>query len=293
MDVADLVHAVIRRLLREPLLHFAMLGAVICGGYRLIASPTSDASEIVITTDRIASITAQFRASHGGRPPHEEELRAAVDAYVRDEMLYREGLALGLDRDDPVVRNRIRQKAQLLSEDALASEPGDRDLEAYLAAHQTEFDLPGRVSFQQIYIDPGRHQGEDLATIVTSIQQALTLGRQPGSLGDRTLLPATMTEVLPHDVEAAFGTDFAKQLAAIDGEVWQGPLTTSYGLHLVRITHRGEPTRATLADARDVVAREWSRAQTAKMKEQFYKVLAQRYTVRVEADADVPRTARQ
>ena len=283
----------IRRLLREPLLHFALLGAAIFGAYRLIAPPASDASEIVITADRIASITAQFSASHGGRPPYEEELRAAVDAYVRDEMLYREGLALGLDRDDPVVRNRIRQKADLLSEDALTSEPSDRDLEAYLAAHQAEFDIPGRVSFQQIFIDPGRHRGDDLTTIVTSIRQALTLGRQPGTLGDRTLLPATMTEALPHEVEAAFGNDFTRQLAAIDGEVWQGPLTTSYGLHLVRITHRGEPTRATLADARDVVAREWSRAQTAKLKEQFYRMLAGRYTVRVEADAYVSLTARK
>ena len=116
---------------------------------------------------------------------------------------------------------------------------------------------------------------------------------EAGTLGDRTLLPASMTEALPHEIEAAFGNDFTRQLAAIDGEVWQGPLTTSYGLHLVRITHRDEPTRATLADARDVVAREWSRAQTAKMKEQFYKVLAERYTVRVEADANVPRTARK
>ncbi len=283
----------IRRLLREPLLHFALLGAAIFGGYRLIAPTASDASEIVITADRIASITAQFSASHGGRPPREEELRAAVDAYVRDEMLYREGLALGLDRDDPVVRNRIRQKTELLSEDALTSVPSDRDLEAYLAAHQAEFDIPGRVSFLQIYIDPGRHRGDDLTMVVTSVRQALTLGRQPGTLGDRTLLPATMTEALPHDVEAAFGNDFAKQLAAIDGDGWQGPLTTSYGLHLVRITHRGESTRATLADARDVVTREWSRAQTAKLKEQFYEMLARRYTVRVTADANVARTARK
>jgi PPIC-type PPIASE domain len=283
----------IRRLLREPLLHFALLGAAIFGAYRLIAPPVSDASEIVITADRIASITAQFSASHGGRPPYEEELAAAVDAFVRDEMLYREGLALGLDRDDPVVRNRVRQKADLLSEDALTSEPSDRDLEAYLAAHQAEFDIPGRVSFQQIYIDPGRHRGDDLTIVVTRVRQALTQGTQPGTLGDRTLLPATMTEALPHDIEAGFGHDFARQLAAIDGDGWQGPLTTSYGLHLVRITHRGEPTRATLADARDVVTREWSRAQTAKLKEQFYRTLAGRYTVRVEADANVLRTAQK
>jgi len=289
---------VTRRLLREPLLHFALLGAAIFGAYRLVAPPASEASEIVITADRISSIAAQFSASHAGRPPHEDELRAAIDAYVRDEMLYREGLALGLDRDDPVVRNRVRQKAELLSEDALTSVPTDRDLETYLAEHQAEFDIPARVSFQQIYIDPGRHEGDDLTMVVTRVRQALTLGRQPNVLGDRTLLPATMTRVLPHDVEAAFGSDFARQLAAIDGDGWQGPLTTSYGLHLVRITHRGEPTRATLADARDVVAREWSRAQTATRKEQFHRMLAQRYTVRVAADADiaagtVARTARK
>jgi parvulin-like peptidyl-prolyl cis-trans isomerase-like protein len=283
----------IRRLLREPLLHFALLGAGIFGVYRLIAPPMSGASEIAITADRIASITAQFSASHGGRPPHEQELRAAVTAYVRDEMLYREGLALGLDRDDPVVRNRIRQKAELLSVDALMSEPSDRDLEAYLAAHQAEFDIPARISFQQIYIDPGRHRGDDLTAVIANVRQALTLGRQPGTLGDRTLLPATMTDVLPNEIEAAFGNDLARQLAAIDGDGWQGPLTTSYGLHLVRITHRGEAIRATLADARDVVTREWTRAHTAKRKEQFYRMLAERYTVRVEADAYVTRTARE
>ena len=283
----------IGRVLREPLLHFALLGAVIFGAYRFVAPAASDASEIVITADRVASITAQFSASHGGRPPREDELRAALDAYARDEMLYREGLALGLDRDDPVVRNRIRQKADLLSEDALSREPSDDDLNAYLAANQAEFDIPARVSFEQIYIDPDRHRGEDPAAVVARIREALALNRPPGTLGDRTLLPATMTEALPNDVEVVFGNAFAKQLATIAGDGWAGPFTTSYGLHLVRITNRGEPTRATLADARDVVAREWSRARTAKLKEQFYETLARRYTVRIEPDADVPRNARK
>ena len=283
----------IGRLLREPLLHFALLGAAIFGTSRVVAPAASDASEIVITVDRVASIAAQFSASHGGRPPREDELRSALDAYARDEMLYREGLALGLDRDDPVVRNRIRQKTDLLSEDALSREPSDDDLKAYLAANQAEFDIPARVSFEQIYIDPDRHRGEDPAAVVAKIREALTLSHLPGTLGDRTLLPATMTEVLPVDIEVVFGNEFAKQLAAIVGDGWAGPFRTSYGLHLVHITHRGEPTHATLADARDVVAREWSRAQTAKVKEQFYQTLARRYTVRVEPDADAPRNARK
>jgi hypothetical protein len=127
--------------------------------------------------------------------------------------------------------------------------------------------------------------------VVARIREALTLDQRPGTLGDRTLLPTTMTEALPGEIEAVFGIEFAKQLAAIVGDGWAGPFTTSYGLHLVHITRRGKPTRATLADARDVVAREWSRAQTAKAKEQFYQTLAGRYTVRVEPD--VPRIARK
>lgn len=283
----------IRRLVREPLLHFALLGAAIFGAYRLVAPPASDAAEIVITADRIAAIAAQFSAGHAGRPPREDELRAALNAYVRDEMLYREGLALGLDRDDPVVRNRIRQKAELLSEDALTPLPSDDDLEAYLAAHRTEFDIPARLSFQQIYIDPGKPRNGELKKVVANLRRELTPSARPAALGDRTLLPATMTDALPRDVEAAFGQDFARQLTAIDDDGWQGPLKSSYGLHLVRITHRGEPTRATLADARDVIAREWSRAETVKLKEQFYQTLARRYTVRIEAAANVQHTAEQ
>lgn len=283
----------IRRLVREPLLHFALLGAALFGAYRLVAPLASDATEIVITADRVAAIAAQFSAGHGGRPPHEDELRAALDAYVRDEMLYREGLALGLDRDDPVVRNRIRQKADLLSEDALTPVPTDDDLEAYLAAHRTEFDIPGRLSFEQIYIDPGRHRDGDLDKLLANLRRELTLSDQPGPLGDRTLLPATMTDALPRDVEATFGDEFARHVTAIDGDGWKGPITSSYGLHFVRITHRGEPIRATLADARDVIAREWSRAQTVKLKESFYQTLARHYNVRIETDAGVQRTARK
>jgi hypothetical protein len=165
--------------------------------------------------------------------------------------------------------------------------PSDRDLEAYLVAHQADFDLPARVSFEQIYIDPARHRGEDPTTVVTRVRHTLAKGMPPETLGDRTLLPSTMTDALPPDVGAAFGNDFAKQLAAIKDDGWQGPLISSYGLHFVRITHRGEPTRATLADARDVVTREWSRERTATLKNEFYRMLARRYTIRIEDDANI------
>jgi hypothetical protein len=281
---------VIRHLLREPLLHFAALGAAIFITYRVMVPAVADHAEIVVTADKVASLAAQFSAMHDGRPPHDPELRAAIDAYVRDEMLYREGLALGLDRDDPVVRNRVRQKADILSGDALGAEPTDRDLQSYLDQHQSDFDLPARVSFEQVYFDPAKHGG-DLAPVIARARTALADGSRVTVLGDRTLLPATMTDALPSDIRAMFGEAFEKQLALIEGGAWQGPLTTSFGVHLVRITWRGQPTHATLVDARDVVAREWSRAHAATVKEDFYRRLAQRYTVRIEQGRTVAHAA--
>ena len=176
----------IRRVLREPLLHFALLGGALFVAYGVVAPPAPDRVEIVVSADRIASLGAQFSAMRGGRPPTDDELRALIETYVRDEMMYREGLALGLDRDDPVVRARVRQKAEMLSTDALAAEPTEADLQAYLEAHRQDFDVPGRVSFDQVYVDPARHP-EPLDVVSARALAALADGRAPDTVGDRTI----------------------------------------------------------------------------------------------------------
>jgi hypothetical protein len=280
----------IRRLLREPLVHFAALGAAIFVLYGLVARPAADNAEILVTTDRITSLDAQFSAMHGGRPPSDAERRGLIDAYVRDEMLYREGLALGLDRDDPVVRNRVRQKAGILSEYALSADPTDADLQAYLEAHQREFDIPGRVSFEQVYFDPAAHR-EPAGEWTAAALAALSRGASPRTVGDRTMLPSAMTLVLPTEIRARFGDGFEQQLAQIVDDRWHGPVMTTYGAHLVRVIARESPTRATLANARDVVAREWARAATARMKDDFYRTLATRYRVRIESGGAVTEIA--
>jgi hypothetical protein len=279
-----------RRLLREPLVHFAALGAAIFVLYGLIARPVADNAEILVTADRLASLDAQFERMHGGRPPSDAERRGLIDAYVRDEMLYREGLALGLDRDDPVVRNRVRQKADILSEDALSAEPSDADLQAYLEAHQRELDIPGRISFEQVYFDPAAHREPSDARSAAALR-ALARGASPRRVGDRTMLPATMTRVLPTEIRARFGSGFEQQLAKITDGRWHGPIVTPYGAHLVRVIGREPPVRATLANARDVVAREWARATTARLKEDFYRTLATRYRVRNERGGPVEALA--
>lgn len=277
------------RLLREPLLHFALLGAGLFLVNGLLAQPV-DTAEIVVSTERVTSLSAQFSAMRGGRLPTDAELRGLVEAYVRDEMLYREGLALGLDRDDPVVRGRIRQKMEILSTDALSVEPTDGELQAYLDAHREEFDIPGRLSFEQVYIDPAKHR-EPLDSVLTRVRGQLSRGRSPDVVGDRTMLPHSMVQVMPTEVSTRFGEAFETQLGHVGQGGWHGPLATPFGVHLVRVTRREPATRATLTNARDVVLREWTRAHTEMMKERYYRDLATRYTVRHESTPPVEQVA--
>ena len=273
-----------KRILREPLLHFAVLGAALFGVYRFVAPTQSDTSTIVISTEQIASIAAQFRGTWQ-RPPSREELERLIEARVRDEVLYREGLAMGLDRDDPVVRNRVKQKMEVLSEDALTAEPTDAELQAYLDAHTDQFALPASVSFQQIYFDPARRsRGLDI-----DARRARAVLQAGGRVsGDQTLLPAHMERAYPPDIEAAFGAAFETSVRSLSVGTWSEPVRSTFGYHLVRVSARTDSRAPALADARDVVAREWLRAQNVAARERLFQSLRARYAVSI---APFPGTA--
>jgi len=271
------------RVLREPLLHFAVLGAALFVGYGLVRPSSADSDTIVVTAGQVASLEAQF-VSAWQRPPTDQERSAIIEGHVRDEVLYREGVALGLDRDDPVIRNRVKQKVEVLSEDALGVEPTEADLAQYLAAHAEEFAIPPEVTFEQVYFDPAR-RGATLERDMTAALAALRGGRSAQAFGDQTLLARRMDNALPSDVAARFGSEFAQGVAMLPAGPWQGPVQSTYGLHIVRVIDRGRPVAPTLADARDLVAREWSRTRAVDLREQFYRTLRQRYTVTVEPAA--------
>jgi hypothetical protein len=267
------------RLIREPLLHFAVLGAALFAAYSLFRPASSESFAIVVSADRIAAIVAQFRGTWQ-RPPSREELDALIDSYVREEVFYREGLALGLDRDDLVVRNRVKQKMEVLGEDAMAAEPSEVDLQKYLDDHREAFAIPAALSFEQVYFDPDRH-GDQLQRDVRQSLAALRAGRDAVTYGDRTLLPPRMERVLPSDITGVFGDAFEKAVRDMPSGTWSGPLSSSFGYHLVRVIWKGEPVMPSLADAHDVVLREWTRAHAVDAREQLYRSLRKRYTVAI------------
>ena len=156
LHVADLVHALKLPLLREPLLHFLVLGAALFGLFGLVGKKDAEApAKIVISASRVATLADGF-ARTWRRPPTEQELQGLVEDYIRDEIFYREGRAAGLDRDDVVIRRRVRQKMEFLAEDMAAAEPSDEQLAAYLASNPERFRTEDRLTFHQVFLSATR-----------------------------------------------------------------------------------------------------------------------------------------
>ena len=146
------------KIIRDPLFHFLLLGAVIFAIYGFVTRHRTDKpGEIVVTQGTVENLVTGFTRTWQ-RPPTEEELQGLVRDYIREEAAYREALALGLDRDDMIVRRRLRQKLEFLSDElASRTEPTDADLQSFLAAHQESFRLSRSFSFRQIYFNPQLH----------------------------------------------------------------------------------------------------------------------------------------
>lgn len=269
----------VRRILREPLLHFLLLGLALFAYYGRVAPDDDGKRRIVVTQADVDLLATQFQGTWN-RPPSPVELHGLVDSYVRDEILYREGVALGLDRDDAVIKRRVRQKLDVLFEESVAQNPAtDADLQAYLDANPAAFRKPAVVSFDQIFF------GSDAVTPqrLEQARAALARGADPGTLGQATLLPSHQ-DAMPLDLIARdFGEKFAAQLAKTPVGEWSGPVTSGFGTHLVRVSAIEPAQLPTLADVRDVVAREWENERRKQAHADALARLREQYQVEIQA----------
>jgi hypothetical protein len=274
------------RWLKEPLLHFAVLGIGLFALYRLTSGDAGASSqEIVVDAPRIAALAAQFVRTRR-RSPTPEELDGLVQSYVRDEVLYREGLALGLDRDDPVIRSRIRLKMEVLG-DGPEIDVSDAELQAWLDAHADRYSVPARYDLRQVFFDPAR-RGARLAADLDAALRGLRREpeAEPTAFGDSTLLPADLVAATRADVAAQLGEQLAAELIDAPLGRWFGPVASAYGAHLLRVDLREEPRVSTLAEVRDAVERDVRYARSEAASEALYARLRARYTVRIDAAMD-------
>ena len=271
----------LKMLLREPLLHFLLIGGLLFAAYNLQNEGLVENNRIVISEAEIDRLITLWEKKTQ-RLPTQSELQGLIEQQVREEVMYREALAMGLDQNDSVVRRRLAQKVEFISADLAAlAEPGKTELTDYLAAHSDEFELPARINFVQVYIDLNKH-GDNAQAYTNSLLDEL---RQADSdldietLGDPLMLDQQYEQQTEHDISRLFGKDFANNLFTLPVGSWQGPVTSGYGPHLVRIDNKTEARLPELETVRDKVRDEWHAQQRRIMDEAFYKALRQRYEI--------------
>ena len=273
-----------KQILREPLLHFLLLGAALFAVLSFWHHDRGSREEqIVVSADKVEYIAALFERSWQ-RPPTPEELDGLIRDFLREEAAYREGLALGLDRDDTIIRRRIRQKLDFIAQDLAGQvEPTDADLAAYLTAHPDDFRTAPRLSFRQVYVNPEQHR-DGLDAEVRKL--LIALNSDPSMdiryLGDRIQLEPDYAHVSTRDIANLFGTAFAAAVTELKPGTWQGPISSGYGVHLVIVDERRDGRLPPLDEVRDAVRSEWENARRQKMIEQFYSKLLEQYEIVVE-----------
>jgi hypothetical protein len=274
-----------KKLLREPLTHFLLLGAAIFFAFHWISGhQVAESGHIVITQSRIENLAATF-ARTWQRPPTATELDGLIRDYVREEVATREALALGLDRDDTIIRRRLRQKLEFVSEDVAAqAQPTDDELRAYWQAREHAFRAESRFTFRQIYFNPKRHGdnlARDIAQLLAELQKAGAKANT-SALGDPVIIEHQFDAAPVSEIVQLFGEKFAQRLGELPTGQWQGPVESGYGVHLVFVSERTEGRMPTLQEVRDTVRREWANARRLEANEQFYQALVRRYTVTIE-----------
>jgi hypothetical protein len=275
----------LRSVVREPLVLFLAAGA----GLFLLWSAKGDSgattdSRIVVGEETIRNLAQNWTRTRL-RPPTTEELHGLVEDHVREEVFYREALSLGLDRDDTIIRRRLRQKLEFVSDDLGAhAPPSEEQLRAFLAENPDPFRRDPRFTWTHVFLSPKR----DAAGRTDTVRHLLAElngprgARDAGEAGDPFLLPFDFDGSSSAEVAALFGDAFASAMGRLGPGRWHGPIQSAYGEHLVLVRQIVPGHVPPLDEIRDAVRREWETKNRRDVNEAFYQKLRSRYRVLIE-----------
>lgn len=271
----------IKKTIREPLVHFLLIGAVLFLLFNFTNGPAGDkANRIVVTPGQVEQMEAMFTRSRM-RPPTEQEMDGLIESYLRDEIYYREALAMGLDKDDGLIRRRMRQKVEYILEDISAqADPTDEVLIAFMQKHIDRYRLEAQISFQQVYLNPDRRK--DPVGDARKMLVRLRTGTDPETLGDPIMVRHKFDLAFEREVERAFGESFARQILKLDPGDWSGPVLSGLGGHLVMVSERRNGRMPELAEVRTVVERDWLAQRKKELKDITFRKLLEGYEVVME-----------
>ena len=266
------------------MVHFLALGAVLFGIGILrgdAAGPTSD--RIEITPGMTERLLEGFRRTWQ-RPPTEDEFRGLMEDYLKEEVLYREALAMGLDRNDQIIRRRMRQKLEFLTADVVESfEPTEEDLQAHLDTNADLYRQEAVISFSQVYFQERSEAGNAEARALTALEKLRENPQtDPETIGDPFMFPAVHRDMREGDLSGVFGEEFASQLLELPVGEWSGPVTSAFGLHVARLDALQSDRPSELAEVHDAVYRDLVSKRTRETEQRYFEGLLSQYTVTIE-----------
>lgn len=275
----------LRRWSREPLLQFLLIGLALFAGYSVLhpkPEGTSDSNEIVLTPDDLVQMSVTWLAQ-GRPPPTSEQMKNLIELKVREEVLSREAIALGLDKDDTIIKRRLAQKMEFLAEGAsIDSEPSTDTLKAWFKDNQQRFALLPRVSFRHLYFSPDQHGEHSREAAVSALEQ---LAGKPGdwkgadALGDPFMYQDYYGDRSFDDMAKLFGLEFARALVNLKSGSWQGPVESGYGWHLVYVDSLAPGRVPPFEEIEPDIKSDWIEVQRTQAKIKAYETMRERYQV--------------
>lgn len=273
------MNQLIKRLLREPLLHFLAIGALMFAVYEIRNGNTAPSPDvIIITPQKIAQIKAGF-SSVWKRFPDESEINALIEQDIREEVYYRDAIALGLDRNDPLVRQRLRLKMEfLIDSSAKAIDPAVGELETYFAVHELKYQLEPRMAFEQVYL--GQTSDTNSAPgLLKKLQSNPEIDLF--TVSQRSQLPIQLGLSTRDAVTGVFGTGFYERLVKLPHGIWSGPVKSSFGRHFVRIIDRLPVRTPPLSEVRKDVLRDWKTDKWTEIRDRDYAERRKRFIIEI------------
>jgi len=266
-----------KRILQEPLLHFLVVGSLLF--FYISSNDTEIKSQVTISQGKVKQLIAQFTKTRQ-RAPSDKDKKALIENQIREDLAFEHGVQMGLIENDSIIKRRVQQKIEFMLNDSIASiEPSRNDLQVYMDKHSKEYTIAPVYTFKHIYINPEKHESLDI--FITELQSK-DLNKDYKNVGDNMMIESSFTQISTSQIARIFGRKFAKSLDAIPLHVWQGPIKSGYGLHLVMIENKIPKHFAKLEEVEVALRRNFRADAQKKAINTFYDELKEQYDIKVE-----------
>jgi hypothetical protein len=277
----------IRKLIKEPLIHFLALGALLFGLHAIVngSGASEQDTRIVISDSEVKWLQGAW-SKKWRRMPTEREFKNLLEGYIREEVLYREALAMGLDGNDTIIRRRLATKMEFLAKDlSQLIKPTEKELKAFFEANKERYQQPFRISFSHVYFNPDRRANADKHArwVLANFHKNKPSPDDAWQQGDRFMLHYDYPQKTQTEITQLFGKSFADTIFNMVPGGWQGPVVSGYGLHLVHITKREEGRVPDFKEVRPKVYDDFVDQRRRQSYEAYYQNLRDKYKIEITA----------